>query len=610
MAAAIQGADGGFLSASVSGGTDPRRSVTTGGSVNWPVSTTATHNAQYFSSASFSPTASGMSGGTDAKFQPETVYSYSIAASGGYDGVGDLKSVADSVTGNWSYGYDGLSRLTMASATSGPDAGDSGCWAYDVYGNRTAESYQTSACASPVTPTASYNAQNQVTWTSVNSAVNGFQYDGAGNVRNDNANAYLYDTEGRLCAVEELTSPSSMTGYLYDAEGNRAAKGTIASFSCDAATNGFHITSSYVLGLGGEQFAELDGGGNWVHTNVFAKGKLLATYAGADTYFALTDWLGSKRAEVTPDGQLTNYFSLPWGNGLASSGDAIDATEHHFTSQIHDQESGNEFFNARYYGSSMGRFLTPDPSGLSYADPTNPQSFNLYSYGLSNPLANIDPSELTCITLDDGSKGDNMDGTGCADAGILPSDNPNNDPNQFDPNKTQHVNVSANISQPQTAQDNLTFLSMFVSGAGPSSISYGSNDGATKDMMRTPGVTAAMQAYKQLGCPDELKESSGHFGPWLDGYIFSVADGNANYTEMQVGGYNTTFTRSGGVVNVTITNTASNSSLTGRSTWAPIVNHITGSTIDPTGNDNPSGSGGARHNIKQTFHWTGGAPCS
>jgi len=32
----------------------------------------------------------------------------------------------------------------------------------------------------------------------------------------------------------------------------------------------------------------------------------------------------------------------------------------------------------------MGRFLSPDPSALDYADPTNPQSLNLYSYVLNN----------------------------------------------------------------------------------------------------------------------------------------------------------------------------------------------------------------------------------
>ena len=42
----------------------------------------------------------------------------------------------------------------------------------------------------------------------------------------------------------------------------------------------------------------------------------------------------------------------------------------------------------------MGHFMSPDPSALAYADPTNPQRFNLYSYALNNPLRMIDPSGL------------------------------------------------------------------------------------------------------------------------------------------------------------------------------------------------------------------------
>jgi len=67
-----------------------------------------------------------------------------------------------------------------------------------------------------------------------------------------------------------------------------------------------------------------------------------------------------------------------------------------------DTESGNDYFGARYYSSSMGRFLSPDPSQLTYADPTNPQSFNLYSYAWNNPLVNTDPSGLECV-WDNGS---------------------------------------------------------------------------------------------------------------------------------------------------------------------------------------------------------------
>jgi hypothetical protein len=41
-----------------------------------------------------------------------------------------------------------------------------------------------------------------------------------------------------------------------------------------------------------------------------------------------------------------------------------------------------------------GRFLSPDPTGGSLL---NPQTLNKYSYGLNNPLINIDPTGLDCI---------------------------------------------------------------------------------------------------------------------------------------------------------------------------------------------------------------------
>ena len=73
-----------------------------------------------------------------------------------------------------------------------------------------------------------------------------------------------------------------------------------------------------------------------------------------------------------------------------------------FTGKEGDSESGLYNFSARYYSSATGRFTSPDPSGLYYADPNNPQSLNLYSYVLNNPLINIDPSGEECV-WDDGS---------------------------------------------------------------------------------------------------------------------------------------------------------------------------------------------------------------
>lgn len=258
--------------------------------------------------------------------------------------------------------------------------------------------------------TATYNGHNRVTWTTVNSAVNGFQYDAAGNVINDNLYHYLYDAEGRLCAVQDLIG-DGVTAYVYDAEGRRVASGALSSWptSCVNPTNPvvFTLGTSYVLGLGGEQVSEIAVSGSynlWQHTNVFAGGRLLASYtgnnpylSGTSTYIALNDWLGTKRAELRASGCYETYSSLPYGDGLntVSQTCPADATEHHFTGKERDDESGNDYFGARYYQSTMGRFMSPDwsgsPEAVPYADLEKPQSLNLYAYMENNPLSGVDP---------------------------------------------------------------------------------------------------------------------------------------------------------------------------------------------------------------------------
>jgi RHS repeat-associated protein len=65
-----------------------------------------------------------------------------------------------------------------------------------------------------------------------------------------------------------------------------------------------------------------------------------------------------------------------------------------FTGKERDAESGNDYFGARYYASSMGRFLSPDWSAkaepLPYAKLDNPQTLNLYNYMRNNPLTEVD----------------------------------------------------------------------------------------------------------------------------------------------------------------------------------------------------------------------------
>jgi RHS repeat-associated protein len=68
-----------------------------------------------------------------------------------------------------------------------------------------------------------------------------------------------------------------------------------------------------------------------------------------------------------------------------------------------DGESGLDYSHYRYYASSMGRWTSPDPSGLTFANPANPQSLNLYAYVNNNPLSFVDP---TGLATDCGGGGD------------------------------------------------------------------------------------------------------------------------------------------------------------------------------------------------------------
>src|SRR5207247_1916717 len=58
-------------------------------------------------------------------------------------------------------------------------------------------------------------------------------------------------------------------------------------------------------------------------------------------------------------------------------------------------------FPARELPPTQGRWLSPDPLGMGAADPSDPQSWNLYAYVLNNPLIAVDPDGLDCVYLND-----------------------------------------------------------------------------------------------------------------------------------------------------------------------------------------------------------------
>jgi RHS repeat-associated protein len=350
------------------------------------------------------------------------VYSYQVPSSG-YDGVGNLLNYTDSVTGAWSnLGYDGVNRLvagtqTPVSVNGAQPAVQFFCWSYDSFGNRTAQATSnqafTNALGAPACQPAAGAAFNNA-WAhytvdgTLNTPDNGrnqltaspagsFSYDAAGDITSDAAHSYLYDADGRICAVSSpsVNGMTIMTGYLYDADGTRVAKGTITAWSCDPSISGLQTTNDYVLGPGGEQVTEVGVDANnslaWQHTNVFAAGKLIATYDNDGLHFYLNDPLGTRRVQTDYAGVVEQTCSsLPYGDNLNCTNSTQYPTEQHFTGKERDTESGNDYFGARYYASSMGRFMSPDSPGDQKKE--DPQSMNLYAYARNRPLTDKDPT--------------------------------------------------------------------------------------------------------------------------------------------------------------------------------------------------------------------------
>jgi RHS repeat-associated protein len=141
--------------------------------------------------------------------------------------------------------------------------------------------------------------------------------------------------------------------------------------------------------------------------------------SAATLHWLVTDQLGTPRMIVDQNGSLANvarHDYLPFGEELfAGSGgrsttqgySVNDAVRQKFTQKERDNETGLDFFGARYYLSTQGRFTGADPYDINFerqeiddqekADHLfteyvrQPQHWNHYSYALNNPLRYIDP---------------------------------------------------------------------------------------------------------------------------------------------------------------------------------------------------------------------------
>jgi RHS repeat-associated protein len=294
---------------------------------------------------------------------PSTNYSYSLV----YAGNGNVMSVSDSANGgSWTDSYDTLNRLlTAGSATTGIS------WTYDAFGNRWKQ-----------TMTLGSGTQPNFTFNNTLNRIDQYCFDAAGNILDENGcpqpggvHQFAYDGEGKL-----ISSNSGNITYIYDGDGKRIAK----------ATNGT-VTNVYFYDIDGHRVVDTDGSISVQRTELYGGNRHLATYGGTVVYNH-ANWLGSEEARTDAGGSICQTVSsFPFGDDGQVNGSCATSTPNFFTGKERDAESGNDYFGARYYASTMGRWMSPDPINLTNARLLNPaNTLNKYVYGANNPLKYVD----------------------------------------------------------------------------------------------------------------------------------------------------------------------------------------------------------------------------
>jgi RHS repeat-associated protein len=208
-------------------------------------------------------------------------------------------------------------------------------------------------------------------------------YDFAGNQTVDAQNrTFTYDAENR-----QITFNGTAGQYFYDGDGRRVKK-------IDGTG-----TTVFVYNAGGQLIAE------------YHSDPVPPASGGGGTSYLTSDHLGSTRVVTKADGTVkARYDYLPFGEELGSGigsrtvgmgYSAADSTRQKFTQKERDNESGLDYFGARYYGSAQGRFTGVDPYNpiVDIDKEENfrqylgqPQNWNRYTFVWNNPLKFIDPN--------------------------------------------------------------------------------------------------------------------------------------------------------------------------------------------------------------------------
>ena len=199
--------------------------------------------------------------------------------------------------------------------------------------------------------------------------MNVYSYDNAGNTIND-ADGQIFTYDGENKQTEVVKNNVSLGKYYYDGDGKRVKK--------IAYEMGQLQTTIFIYDASGRMVAEYA-------TNA-------ASTTDAQVSYLTNDHLGSPRITTDRDGQVYSRRDfMPFGEEVTRAGYGADKVRQKFTSYERDNESEEDFAQARYYNYKLGRFNSPDPIMMERSRIIDPQAINLYVYVRNNPLEYIDP---------------------------------------------------------------------------------------------------------------------------------------------------------------------------------------------------------------------------
>lgn len=344
------------------------------------------------------------------------VYPDSFFVDRAYDQLNRLSAIklnGDTVAAA-TFGYDQLSRRTSLSYSSGASV------AYAPLLNEDMASLTHSFVGSSLDLAYGFNAVHQITgqtfsddtysWhpgaaatVAYDPASNTNQYTLVGGVAQSyNANgcltsdgvwAHAYDTENHLLTSSK---PGTSLAFVYDPFHRQAEKA--ATISGTAKTryiySGWQRLADYDSVTGALQ-------NRYVYGTSLDEPLIQVSNAGALT-FLHANHQGSIIATTDSAGVVTNKNAYgPFGEISALAG-----TTFGYTAQRLDSESGLYYYKRRYFSSTQGRFLQPDPLGYQIevacgcscaggcGDDAKASQLNLYGYVENDPVNFVDPLGL------------------------------------------------------------------------------------------------------------------------------------------------------------------------------------------------------------------------